>query len=197
LNFMKARKKLLGILFLLSLAAFTSCSGTSYAYVNEDSRSKNDTKVPAGSTKANVEFSIVTNYALPVIESDYPTISFYYSSEARVADQLKKLEVRLLVDEKEVTSDETVFSASHFNRTLDMPEEECCFNLGEKLGIGENESDFDYSFGVHVIKKYKSLKRLPEQISVAVSVTTDKGTFETVKKLSLKAYEDSNFIRVH
>jgi hypothetical protein len=134
---MKERFSLLGILFFLSLAALTGCRGTSYAYVDEDSRSNIEVKIPAGSTEASVEFSIVTNYALPIIESDYPAISLYYGSNARVADKLKKIEVRLLVDEKEVAADESLFSASHFERTLDMTEEECCANLGQRLGVGE------------------------------------------------------------
>ncbi len=139
----------------------------------------------------------MTNNALPVIESDYPTISVHYSSKASAADKLKKLEVRLLIDEQEITADETDYQASHFSQTLNITEAECCENLGSKLKIGEQNSDFDYPFGVSITRKYKSLKSLPPEVSVVVSVTTDKGTVETTRKLNLKAYKDSNFIRVH
>lgn len=193
---MRNNIKIIPFVFLC-LVCFGGCSGVSYSYVDENSTGNFATKVPVGSTTAGFEFAVVTNNALPLIESDFPTISVYYSSNVGAADKLKKLDVRLFVDEKEITADETDYSASHFNQTITISEAECCENLGKKLQIGKQKSDWDYPFGVHIIKKYKSLKMLPPQITVVMSATTDKGTVEATKKLNLKSYKDSSFIRVH
>ncbi|HEX8250624.1 MAG TPA: hypothetical protein VF599_20795 [Pyrinomonadaceae bacterium] len=153
-------------------------------------------KIPAGSTSAQMEFTVVTNHAMLLIESDYPTIHANYASKPEAADELKKLEVRLFVDGAEIAADETTYEASHFGEKVTFAEPECCEKLVEKLKIGEQKSDTARSFGVSIVKKYKALKRLPPQIIVLISATTDKGTFETTKTLNLKAYK-SSFIRFH
>jgi hypothetical protein len=190
-------RKRLKIVILLCVVCLTGCRGVSYSYHDEDSTLYPVLKVPAGAKKASFEFGIVTNYALPVIESDYPTISAHYGADSLTADRLKKLDVKLFVDGAEIAADETKIDAGHFNRSLQLTEPECCEMLGKKLGIGENASDADYPFGVSILKKYKSLKRLPPQVTVVLSAVTDKGGFEMTKIMTLTESEDSNFIRVH
>jgi hypothetical protein len=184
------------LLCFLFFACLSGCGGTSYQYCEENGGIRPKMKIPVGSTSARLEFSVVTNYAKPLVESDYPTIQAGYASKPEAADELKKLEVRLFVDGAEIAADETIYEASFAGETLTLTEPECCENLGGKLKIGGQKSDAGRSFGVSVVKKYKSLKRLPPQITVVVSATTDKGTFETTKILNLKAYK-SSFIRFH
>ena len=191
------RKNLFKTVLLACFVCLSACRGISYSYIDENSRIHHEMKVPAGSATANIEFTVVTNNALPLIESDYPTISASYGSNANAADKLKKLDVRLFVDEQEIAADESVYDATHFGRTIYFPEAECCENLGTRLQIGKEKPDIDYPFGVSIGKRYKSLKRLPPQVTVVISATTDKGTVEMTRKLNLKAYEDRGFIRVH
>jgi hypothetical protein len=197
MSFMRISQNLLKTLLCSSLVCLSACRGTSYQYVIENSGIRYEMKVPVDATTAGFDFSVVTNNALPVIESDYPMISADYSSEAGAADKLKKLKVRLLIDEKEIAADETQYEATHFGKTITLTEAECCENLGRKLEIGKSKPDTEYGFGVHIVKKYKSLKMLPPEIKVVLSATTAKGMFEITQKLTLKASEDSNFIRVH
>lgn len=183
-------------LCFLFLACLSGCSETSYQYSAENEGIRPKIKIPAGSTSAHMEFTVVTNYAKPLIESDYPTIQAGYAAKSEAADKLKKLEVRLFVDGAEIAADETTYEASHSGETITFTEPECCEKLGEKLKIGGQKSDAGRSFGISIVKKYKSLKTLPPQLTVLISATTDEGRFETTKTLNLKAYK-SSFIRFH
>ncbi len=184
---------------MLIFILLSGCNDIRYQYVDANSDISPKMSVPIGSTKAIFDFNIPTNYALPIIESDYPTIIAHYSSEGKEANYLKKLEIKFVVDGKEITADETKYEAAHFNDFIDFSENECCEKLGEKLQLGEQKREYvnKYPFGVTIIKKYKSLKRLPSDLSVIMIAITDKGKVEITIPMKLDSYKSSDFIRIH
>lgn len=190
--------KLFRYIFLpLLLLGCCGCSGVSYQYKGPDDKIHFEMRVPAGAGRASFSFGTNTNSAFPIIESDYPTVLAYYSSAPREANNLRNLEVILKVDGQEIQADTEVFAADYANTYLELEKKDCCVNLGERLGIDPTLKDDPFGFSVHITKKYKSLKRLPPQITVVLLATTDKGTTEMTKTLNLESYEDSGFIRVH
>ncbi|MBS1794739.1 MAG: hypothetical protein JSS81_12845 [Acidobacteria bacterium] len=191
-------KKSLRLFAALFALAAAGCSGTSYQYLDERGETSPKMTVPAGSSAAAVfEFGAPTNYALPLIENDYPTIIAHYSSDAKSADDLQKLDLRLFVEGREIAADETSFEARHFNDSVEFPEAECCARLGERLGLKKKNSAGEYPFGVEIVKKYRSLKRLPPALDVTLTAVTDRGKTERNFTLKLESYEDRGYIRFH
>ena len=63
-------------LYILVLLCFLNgCGGENYEYKGEDGNIQQAMTVPVGATTGNFEFTIVTNLAYPIFESEYPTIS--------------------------------------------------------------------------------------------------------------------------
>ena len=187
-----------GYLYILAVSlCFAGCSSVGYQYSDQDGKIHCDTDVPIGKTKAAFGFGIVTNLAYPLIENDYPTVSARYSSDSNEVYNLKQLDVKLIVDGKEIQPDSEVFTADYYNTYLVIDKNECCTGLGERLGIDRKSKDDLFRFSVGINKKYKSFKTFPPQVTVVLSATTDKGATETTKVLSLSSYEDNSFIRVH
>jgi hypothetical protein len=187
--------KVFGILIILFF--LSGCRGVSYEYQGEDGRVSQTMSVPMGSTKGSFDFTIVTNYAYPVIESDYPTITTFYCSKPNEANHLKRLEVKLVVDGKEIEPDLENYSAVYGLEMIELDKKDCCAMLGERLGIDVSKKNDPDSFAIHIFKKYKSLKRLPERLTVILTATSDKGTVEMERTMDLVSYKDRGFYRFH
>ena len=112
-------------------------------------------------------------------------------------NNIKRLDAVLKIDGKEIQPDIETFQAEYLNTFLELEKKDCCAMFGERLGIDVAGKDDSNGFSVRIIKKYKSLKTLPKQITVVLSATSDTGTTEMERTLKLSSYKDRNFIRVH
>ncbi len=180
------------------LVCFLSgCSGVSYQYKVEGESFHQEMSVPVGETKGTVEFSVLPTNFYPLIETYYPTISAHYSSDSNTVNKFKYLDVKLIVEGKEIEPDTVEYFASYANTYLEFDRKDCCAMLGERLGIDVSQKDDPFGFSVDIRKKYKSLNNLPPEITVIVSAISDNGTTEVENKFTRSSYKDSNFIRVH
>lgn len=157
-----------------------------------------------GNGKNSVEFSIITDWGFP-LESKYPSVVIRYTSKPSQINYFKHLSVKISVDGQETKPDNEEYIATYIRETpntVTFEEKDCCANLAERLNVNISADEIQYSEAYHhvqivVRKDFKSLKKLPEKMTVILTATSDKGTTEMERTMFLTTQKGSSFFRFH
>lgn len=149
-------------------------------------------EIPIGKTEEKIYLSV------------FRSLKISYSSPIDESRNLKFLDVKLLIDGKEILPDNENYEAAFFDafrpqQYKPFDKKDCCENLEKTLQFDKTKEKEANLFGVNITKNYKSLENLPPNIEVLLTAITDQGTTEKRWKLKLITYEERDipFIRIH
>ena len=177
-------------IFILILLA--GCSGEG-RYYDCESGEKDCMTLPVvlGSEKNSVRISIGAEaHDEPVTAA--PIVFVHFDVSPQEIEKLKHLDVRLVVDGREIEADSQEYTAaflSDVSSAVSFKDKLCCSELGERLAFNFAPEKIRNSDKLKLIvrKDFDSLGRLPDRITLVLTATTDKGTTEMERTVVLRS----------
>ncbi|HMU84396.1 MAG TPA: hypothetical protein PKE49_13965 [Leptospiraceae bacterium] len=192
----KFREKRLVLFSFLVLLLIAACSERTVFEYRDKNESCCKFGVPAGRTGADVTVHLITDRA-GMFESAYPSLVLEYVTSVQDAGSVRKIDVNLATEHELVPTLFEIeagyydaFTTQKFPNSI--PVSECCQGIHLKIRNEASTYQGDFGpvhFGIRIRKEYASIRSLPPEMNLIVTVETDKGVFKDARAVHLISYK--------